>query len=164
MSVAYWDTSSSNRIRYEPFTEPRLVSPTWNPVHIVLASTDELGPTSRQILGDEGHKRFEEFKQYTAGWDMGSGSVLSYRSVAVMETFLNRIRGYQLQAPNLFFTRAGNLQLGWKSRNGDPVEVEFFPDRMEFYLGPTSEEGAVDTDVTGVRRLLEKLQQATAAE
>jgi len=43
----------------------------------------------------------------------------------------------------LFLTHQGNLQLGWEDVSRNVVELEFFPDRIEYYIELLNEEGSV---------------------
>jgi len=69
-----------------------------------LIATDVLDQTAKNILGENGVKRFEQFKLYKEGWDQGKGKTLSLHSVATMETLLNRLGSLPCE-PSLFFTR-----------------------------------------------------------
>jgi hypothetical protein len=103
----------------------------------------ELGENSKRIIGERGARRFEEFKTYQSGWDYGRGSPLSVRSVSVLNSFLSRFLDRTIDQPSLFLTHQGNLQLGWENTNGSAIELEFFPDRIEFFVEALNEEGSV---------------------
>lgn len=102
-----------------------------------------LSENSKRVIGANGVQRFEEFKQYHDGWDYGRGKALSAYSVATFEEFLRQIPELAAIEPSLFLTTNGNLQLGWEDAEGNVVEVEFFPDRIEYYIESRNEEGSL---------------------
>lgn len=114
----------------------------------LIVSVDRLSKKVAKILGSSGVQRFEEFKMYHSGWDHGYGKSLSYKSVAVMESFLSMLSILDTE-PSIFFTREGNLQLGWEDKEGKVIELEFFPDRIEYYLEGRSLESEVPVDASG---------------
>ncbi len=102
-----------------------------------------LGETAGNILGENGVRRFGEFVRYERGWDLGRGEPLSSRSVAFVNAFLNRLPELGAFRPSLFLTHEGNLQLGWEDREGNAIEIEFGPDRVEYYLEGLGEERTI---------------------
>jgi hypothetical protein len=102
-----------------------------------------LGETAGNILGENGIRRFGEFVRYERGWDLGSGEPLSSRSVAFVNAFLNRLPELGAFRPSLFLTHEGNLQLGWEDREGNTIEIEFGPDKVEYYLQGSGEERTI---------------------
>lgn len=118
--------------------------------------TEVLSEDSKRILGENGLRRFEEFKHYHFGWDSGNGKPLSSRSVAVFQSFLKQWPELAECEPSLFLTHQGNLQLGWKDAHDNVVELEFFPDKIEFYLEYLSEEGSVQLDAQ--KQLVDKVR------
>ncbi|MFZ2448108.1 MAG: hypothetical protein WAW37_17255 [Syntrophobacteraceae bacterium] len=112
----------------------------------ILKRMDSFGPHAVLILGSNATDRLEEFKNYDHGWDSGKGEPLSQISIAFVDTFANKYSELRNRVPSLFLTREGNLQLSWEDEDGQPVEVEFFPDRLEYYVGRTEEEGAINID------------------
>lgn len=129
------------------------------PVEFVLKNTDGLSSSAQQLLGDNGVKRFHEFKHYKDGWDYGCGMKLSTRSVAVLELFLSGMQEFHVE-PSLFFTRNGNLQLGWESVNGAAIEVEFYPDKIEYFIESISEESEIQLTDFGLQSLINKIRTA----
>jgi len=122
----------------------------------VLVSTDALGKRASEVLGINGIERFEEFKQYKDGWDHGKGKALSYRSVAIMERMMNQFQDFPCE-PSLFFTREGNLQLGWDDNDGNSVELEFCPDSIEYYIESEDLEGEIGVNEPGIKSLISYL-------
>lgn|GEM_PF-6964302 len=106
----------------------------------------ELSENSKHIVGENGARRFEEFKQYRPGWDHGRGNPLSPRSITTLESFLRQLPELATLEPSLFLTHEGNLQLGWEDVQGNAIEIEFFPDKVEYYIESINEEGAVDLE------------------
>ncbi|OGP74106.1 MAG: hypothetical protein A2Y80_01900 [Deltaproteobacteria bacterium RBG_13_58_19] len=52
----------------------------------------------------------------------------------MMETFINLYPKFKEVEPSIFLTREGNLQLIWEDKDNKTIEIEFFPDRIEYYL------------------------------
>ncbi len=103
----------------------------------------DLSDTTKRIIGVHGSSRFQGFKRYPFGWDYGRGRPLSQRSVRVFDAFLGRLPELSKHEPSLFLTHEGNLQVGWEDLHGNVVELEFFSDRIEYYVQTLGEEGAV---------------------
>jgi hypothetical protein len=118
--------------------------------------TDVLSEDSKRILGEDGLRRFEEFKHYHLGWDSGHGKPLSSHSVSAFQSFLERWPELADCEPSLFLTHQGNLQLGWKDAHDHIVELEFFRDKIEFYLECLNEEGSVLLDAQ--QQLVDKIR------
>lgn len=126
-------------VRTERYTPPRARARVGFPRLVPGA----LSENSKRVIGENGVRRFEEFKKYHDGWDYGRGRALSAYSVATLEEFLRQMPELAMAEPSLFLTYNGNLQLGWEDAEGNAVEVEFFPDRIEYYLESRDEEGSV---------------------
>jgi len=109
---------------------------------LYFVEAETLGFQAKQVLGLNAVKRFDLFKQYKSGWDVGRGLPLSLHSVAVMEAFISFFNDFR-QEPSLFLTPEGNLQLGWEDKDNNSVEIEFFPDRIEYYIESFDEEQAI---------------------
>lgn len=123
---------------------------------VVFANTDYLSKKSIDLIGQHGLNRFLEFKQYKFGWDSGCGKELSSRSVAILEYFISRL-GELPTEPSLFFTREGNLQLGWEDEEGKSIEVECFPSHIEYYIEATGAEDSVALDGDELESLFKEL-------
>lgn len=131
------------------------------PEFVVTKYIDQFSSKSAQVLGPRGINRLQEFKRYSTGWDFGGGEPLSSASTALTDTFLSLFREFGEKPPSLFLTREGNLQLSWEDANGFSVEVEFFPDKIEYFIESNDEEGEIkllpDNPTEGIRALIEKL-------
>ncbi len=119
-------------------------------------AADTLSEKAQQILGENGVQRYEQFKLYVAGWDSGDGQVLSSHSTAILEKFLNTFDSFP-DEPSIFFTRNGNLQLGWEDLQSNVLELEFFPDKIEYYIASNDKEGEVDTSQDSIARFCDML-------
>lgn len=133
------DTNCLVRIIYPFFREVE------KPLETVLVNIDQLSEKTATILGKNGLERFETFKKYSKGWDSGCGLPLSHRSVAVMEYFINQFSDFHSE-PSLFLTPSGNLQLGWENAHGQIVEIEFYPDKIEYYIEALDTEEQINLD------------------
>ena len=124
----------------------------------VIKNTEDINKHVKKMIGVNSVNRFYEFKLYKDGWDNGRGKKLSTRSIAVFEFFLSSLKKFD-DEPSLFFTRNGNLQLGWEDSNENVIEIEFYPEKIEYYLESTSEEdeiGIIDEELTS---LVEKINR-----
>ena len=115
-----------------------------------------LSESSKRIIGENGLRRFEEFKRYHSGWDYGRGKPLSPRSVTVLNSFLEQLPELAAREPSLFLTHQGNLSLGWEDEHGNVVELEFFPNKVEYYIESLNEEGWVGLEA--LRQLIDKVK------
>lgn len=108
-------------------------------------ATDGLSARARSILGENAFSRYAEFRQYPDGWDFGRGRKLCAASVTTLERFLAAEPAFPTR-PSLFMTQAGSLELAWEDRRGHRVEVEFLPDRFQYFVESEGgdEEGEVE--------------------
>lgn len=125
---------------------------------IPIKNTDQLSPRTIKILGENGITRFEVFKKYSEGWDGGHALPLSHRSTAVMESFINQFFEFHKE-PSLFLTPDGNLQLGWENSQGQSIELEFYPNKIEYYIERSSEEGQTSLEETNINWLISELRE-----
>jgi len=88
---------------------------------------------------------------------MGRWKPLSTITIALVDVFANKYSEFGQVAPSLFFTREGNRQLSWEDKEGRPLEVEFFPEKLEFYVGRTDEEGSINIAPENPIKALEQL-------
>ena len=95
------------------------------------------------IIGDNGKRRFDEFKKHSKGWYGGKGKKISEWSVLNFERFVKRIPELRQFQPSLFLTLEGNLELGWEDKNGQEIEIEFYPDKIEYFIESLNEEAVV---------------------
>lgn len=119
----------------------------------------ELSENTKRAIGENGARRFDEFKGYQRGWDFGRGNPLSANSVRIFEWFLGRLPEIVACAPSLFLTHYGNLQLGWGDAQGNSVEIEFFPNKLEYFIESLKEEDSVslrdvDSFINRVRSII----------
>lgn len=108
-----------------------------------------------RLLGDDGAARVEHFKLFSANWAGDVGKPFSHESLKVLNDFVESYGSLVPAEPSVFLTRAGNLQLGWKDAKGGIIELEFFPDKIEFYSESLHSEGA--TDALGITKLLSQV-------
>lgn len=108
------------------------------------------------IIGENGKRRFDEFKKYPKGWYGGKGKKISDWSVSNFERFINNLPELKQFRPSLFFTLEGNLSLGWKDKNGQSIEIEFYPDKIEYFIEMLDEESSIQ--ITNIFELAEKIR------
>lgn len=137
-------------------TKPEHVRSSSSSARALFLVAGDLSDDSKRILGKNGADRFGKFKRYRQGWEHGQGEPLSSRSVRLLDFFLRRLPELSTLEPSLFLTDPGNLQLGWTDDRGGMVELEFFPDKIEYYLESLNEENSVPSSEQGM--LLEKVK------
>lgn len=124
---------------------PKVPAPIRHPAFLRVLPR-ALGEASIGIIGEHGVHRYEEFKRYHSGWDYGRGKRLSPKSVTTLESFVEQLPELAACGPSLFLTHEGNLQLGWEDGQGNVVEMEFFSDKIEYYIESLNEEGSVELE------------------
>lgn len=120
------------------------------PAHFVLSES------ARQTIGDNGLNRLREFTRYQPGWDLGEGKPLASRSVVLLSAFLSHLPELAPYRPSLFMTHEGNLELGFEDAEGRSISIEFYPDRVDYYLEGLGEEQTVKLDL--IYQLIEKVR------
>ena len=102
---------------------------------------DEPTVVMKAVLGQNGIDRIDRFMEMEDGWDSGRGRAFSKASLGMLDTFLHACDGCPIPDASIFMTANGNLQLEWNDREGNACEIEFFPDRLEYYFEGADEEG-----------------------
>lgn len=158
--IKYEDCFPRMRYRQTPI-------PTQQPVELI-PQIDELRSKenfvlSREailMLGENGKNRFDEFKRYPKGWFGGKGREISKYSVAVFERFIKKIPELKLFSPSLFLTLEGNIALGLDDKNKQNIEIEFHPDKVEYYVESLDEEASIGlADIFELAGKIRKLLQ-----
>ena len=151
-SVLSTNTNCLVRIIYPYFREIE------NPLETVFVNTDQLRKKTIDLLGKNGIERFEAFKRYSKGWDSGIGLPLSHKSIAIMEYFISFFSDFHSE-PSLFLTPNGNLQLGWENTQGQVMEMEFYPDKIEYYIEALEKEGQISLDKQNMSWMISLLKE-----
>jgi hypothetical protein len=115
-----------------------------------------LNDSVRQIIGENGVTRLREFARYEQGWDLGRGKPLAPRSVVVLNAFLTQLPQLAAYSPSLFMTHEGNLELGSEDSEGRSISIEFYPERLDYYLEGLAEERMIRVDL--IPQLVEKVR------
>jgi hypothetical protein len=92
-------------------------------------------------LGENGVDRTREFKTYKDGWDSGKGAALNAKSEESLHSFLRSRTDEFPTRPSVFLTRGGNLRLSWEDENGCGIDLEFFPEGIEYFFESSGKEG-----------------------
>lgn len=109
------------------------------------------------IIGENGKDRFNEFKNYPNDWYGGKGEEISKGSVFTFEQFVKSLPELKRARPSLFFTLEGNLSLGWEDKNGQSIEVEFYPNKAEYLIESLNQESEVK--LSNIFELAEKIRK-----
>lgn len=102
-----------------------------------------LSDETLSVLGENGLRRIEQFRSYPQGWYGGKGNQLSTHSIAILDSFVKRIPELRLFAPSVFLSLSGFLSIGFEDKSGKQIEIEFFPDRIEYFAESLQEESFV---------------------
>lgn len=113
----------------------------------VVAWTDP-GDSAREAvllskLGPRGWGRIHEFMHhYGPGWGNGNRP-LSPRALAALCGFLAGFSFPVGITPSVFLTDDGHLELCWEDSVGAAIQLEFGPERVEYYVESRGLEGAI---------------------
>lgn len=131
--------------------------PDWPTIDIkaILRLNRELNQSAVRLIGKNGLDRFRLFRQFPEGWDSGTGTPLLEQSVKAFELFAAQFSKQMKNEPSLFLTRSGHLQLGWEDKAGQTIELEFYPDNIEYFIEALDDEGAISLD--DISALIDKL-------
>ncbi|MFN0139364.1 MAG: hypothetical protein ACKVQW_04665 [Pyrinomonadaceae bacterium] len=138
----YFSLLSSGRQR-EDFAHEQPSLESSIPVQPLNLNDLVLSPETNFIIGSNARHRIDEFSRYPFGWYGGKGKKLSKWSVANFDTFVKCLPELKRVNPSVFLTLEGNLALGWEDRNGKKCEIEFFPDKVEYFIEVSNEELSV---------------------
>lgn len=116
-----------------------------------------LSPEAVLLVGENGKHRFDEFKRFPKGWYGGRGREISKYSVAVFESFIKKIPELRLFRPSLFLTIEGNISLGLEDKNQKNIEIEFYPDKVEYFVESLHEEASIG--IVGIFELAGKIKK-----
>ena len=125
-------------------------------VTVVPPADLALDIAARKIIGAGGLSRLREFIGYQSGWDLGQGKPLAPRSVVILGAFLRHLPELEPYRPSLFMTHEGNLELGLEDAGGRSISIEFYPDKIDYYLEGLNEEQTVRVDL--IPQLIEKVR------
>jgi len=106
-------------------------------------------PKTKELLGADGLARYEAFQQFSP---ISGESSMSKLSVAVMSTFVSALDKIDFE-PSLFLTSSGNLELGWEDESGQQISVEFYSDRIEYFIEKNDCEGEVGVDIAEIKSI-----------
>ena len=121
-------------------------------------SLQDVSEVTTMILGHDGLERLNRFREYQEGWDFGTGSKLSLKSLSTMEYFINQFFSFP-DTPSVFMNNDGNLSLGWEDTEGKRIELEFNPNSIGYYIESLDEEEEIVLDKTQIETLIQKLHR-----
>ncbi|TAE25519.1 MAG: hypothetical protein EAZ92_12185 [Candidatus Kapaibacterium sp.] len=102
----------------------------------------QLSSNARTALGEHNTERFAELSTLKDGWHFGQGNTLQAASLRAMELFLAQYHSFPERC-SLFLSEQGNLELVWRSEENETTSLEFYPDRIEYYIETLDKEGEV---------------------
>ena len=112
-------------------------------VHETIIPMDDLSEKARNFLGNYNYERFCSFKdEIKDGWDFGVGKALSGLSIAIFDLFMSMINRIDAD-PSIFMTSSGNLQFVYEDADDNTIDIEFYNDKIEYYIEKTDEESEI---------------------
>lgn len=147
---SYTDFFENKRSRQTPMPTPQFAIPK-------LKENLFLSSEALLVVGENGKHRFDEFKRHKDGWFGGKGREMSKYSLAVFESFITKIPELKLFHPSLFLTLAGNIELGLEDKSNQSMEIEFYPDKIEYFIESFGEESSIG--LAGIFELAAKIRQ-----
>lgn len=118
-----------------------------------IDANDDLDLRTKELLGADGLARYEMLR---ASKPSAGERPMSDLSVAVMSAFVASLSDLSFE-PSLFLTSSGNLEFGWDDSAGNQISLEFFPDKIEYYIEKCDAEGAVIADSFGMKSIVAML-------
>lgn len=130
----------------------------WSAIDIkaILRVNRELNQSAVRLVGKNGLDRFQLFRHFPKGWDSGNGEPLSEQSIKTFEMYATQYSDPVKCQPSLFLTRMGHLQLGWEDKEGKRIELEFYSDKVEYFIEALDDEGEVS--LNDLAKLIDKLR------
>jgi hypothetical protein len=94
-------------------------------------------------LGTRGWGRVHQFRFYFGqGWGETSRPALSPKALDAFFRFLEDVTFPSGKLPSVFLTDEGGLELVWEDAAGQSIQVDFRPQRIEYYRAALDEEGS----------------------
>lgn len=100
---------------------------------------------TKEILGENNLERLNFFWNEKEGWYFGNGEILS--EIAVIN--LNYFCIFTEKIPyiiSIFMGHEGSLEILWRNENHQLFDIEFYKDRIEYYLEVIEEEETIKID------------------
>lgn len=119
-------------------------------------SSETSGFSFAEHIGKHSAARLGLFSKYEYGWDGAEGKPLLPGSISTFRDFLRKYT-FAASNPSLFMSSRGNIQIAWEDTSGQEIEVEFFPNKIEYFIERLGEEESVPATTAGIRRLAAKL-------
>jgi hypothetical protein len=87
-------------------------------------------------LGSRARDRMCLFRDYYSTYwgENGTGKPMSQRAYEALCRFVEHMSFPAGRDPSIFLTDAGNLELCWEEAAGGSIQIEFTPDRAEYYV------------------------------
>jgi hypothetical protein len=117
----------------------------------------QLSPNAITALGEHNAERFAKLSTLKDGWHFGQGNALQSASLRAMELFLAQYNSFPERC-SLFLSEEGNLELVWRSEENATISLEFYPDRIEYYIETLDKEGKVS--LSDISTLVQTLAHA----
>jgi hypothetical protein len=94
-------------------------------------------------IGSAALQRLNDFRQWPAGWNQGSGDEIAWGTLQNFASFLSDARFRTGNPPSLFLTDSGHLELAWEARDGSVMNASFTPAGASYFFEGSNEEGEV---------------------
>lgn len=139
----------------KPYNTSIIGKKTWQVQQKPLRIT--LSKSAKKALREHNVARFAEFAALKDGWHFGQGETMQPDSLVVLESFLSAYSTFP-ERLSLFLSEEGNLELAWRSENNETTALEFYADRIGYYIETLEDEGEVE--IKDIPILVQKLLRA----
>jgi hypothetical protein len=152
-NIQYYLGAMTNRPFMVDLVETIQRSPTTNKIARPL----ELSKEAVAALGAHNAERFSKLSALQNGWHFGHGKALQSASLRSIEAFLILHNSFPERC-SLFLSEDGNLELVWRSERNETTSLEFYGNRIEYYIETLEEEGSIA--INDISSLVQKLARA----
>lgn len=157
---SYEDVFPRKRSRYTPIPSQQRIFLMAQSVEPKQKENLSLSSDAIKILGENGKRRFNEFKLYPDCWFGGGGNKISKYSVEVFERFIKKLPELKKFHPSIFLTLDGNISLGFEDKNHKSIEIEFYSGKVEYFIESLDEDTSVGlADTFALAKKIKKLLQ-----
>jgi hypothetical protein len=125
---------------------------------VIISSTEGYSQKLAEIIGQNGISRIESFKRYQEGWNFGVGNPLSLASLGALEYFISQYNSFECE-PSVFLSDNGNLILGWESVTRGSIELEFWQEKIEYFVEDLNVEGTIGINSYNIKLFIELITQ-----
>lgn len=113
-------------------------------------------------FSDENKDRILMFLNTKPGWNFGKGEVLSRKAFADFLMFfydLNKEYNISNLEISTFMGEAGDIDVCFRNKNKEVFDIEFYENRIEYYIGDTNEEIMILTNQSADKQIKDLIKK-----